>query len=85
MRVNIYSEEITKQVVSIEKDANGKALFGTRVFLYSPPELHNTELDDDRSAVTFWFSSKDRRDKLSAALLGVLGFWDHEDNPLKQG
>ena len=81
MRVNVYSEELSKQVVnvtSIVQETHTTAFWGTRIFLLSPPELHHTKRDDDRSAVTFWFSSEKVRDQFSAAVSGVIVQWDHK-------
>ncbi len=79
MRVNVYSEELSKQVVNVKKGRgyDNSVFYGTRIFLLSPPELHNTLSDDDRSAVTFWFASEKVRDQLSAAIAGVIVQWDH--------
>lgn len=56
MRVNIYEEELTNTVEIVETTASntGITYYGVRVYLKSAPELHHTEVDDDRSAVTFW-------------------------------
>ena len=72
MRVNIYAEELGKQVVNVQRNVDVKLFYGSRIFLASPPELHNTEGDDDRPAVTFWFDRKERRDQFSNAVNGVL-------------
>jgi hypothetical protein len=62
MRVNVYNEEILLEYEFIEKrvEETGKTYFGWRVFLKSAPELHHTKEDDDRSAITFWFGTKER-------------------------
>lgn len=58
MRVNIYSEELTHEIVAIARiSAGGESFYGLRVYTKSHPDLHHTEEDDDRSAVTFWFAS----------------------------
>jgi hypothetical protein len=57
MRVNVYSEELIGKFTIIRKPEpgpNGRLFLGIRFFLFSPKELHHTETDDDRSAVTFW-------------------------------
>lgn len=55
MRIQIYSQELTKEVTLIGKVADtGLEYFGVRFFLASPEILHHTPEDDDRSAVTFW-------------------------------
>jgi len=55
VRINIYSQELTKEVVVISKVADtGRTYHGIRLYLHSPDILHHTPEDDDRSAVTFW-------------------------------
>jgi hypothetical protein len=55
MRVNVYSQEITKEVELISKTADtGITYYGVRMYLASPDILHHTPDDDDRSAITFW-------------------------------
>jgi hypothetical protein len=55
MRINVYSQELTKEVTPIRKVADtGIAYYGVRLYLASPDILHNTPADDDRSAITFW-------------------------------
>lgn len=56
IRLNLYAEELTDEVALVTKTAanTGITHYGVRFFLKSPDALHNTELDDDRSAVTFW-------------------------------
>lgn len=55
MRVNVYNEELTNEVVIVEKVANtGRKFYGVRFLLKSPRELHHEKEDDDRSAVTIW-------------------------------
>lgn len=60
MRVNVYSEELTHEIVVINRisiSAGGESFHGLRVYTKSHPDLHHTEDDDDRGAVTFWFAS----------------------------
>lgn len=66
MRLNIYKEELYKEemtdevvVVSTLAENTGITYYGTRFYLKSPSELHATDDDDDRSAVTFWFGNHD--------------------------
>jgi hypothetical protein len=56
MRINVYSQELTKEVAVISKKAmdTGIVYHGIRLYLHSPDLLHHTEQDDDRSAITFW-------------------------------
>lgn len=55
MRVNVYNEELTGdvEIVTVTPDT-GRTFYGVRVYLASAQELHYTDEDDDRSAVTFW-------------------------------
>jgi hypothetical protein len=59
MRVNVYKEERTNEVVFVEKktEADGNHI-GIRFYLYSATELDHKAGDDDRSAVTFWGTSR---------------------------
>ena len=66
MRVNVYSEEISREdgrtCQIVEKEAStGQLFFGVRIWLKSPAAIleHNTPEDDDSSAVTFWFADLD--------------------------
>jgi hypothetical protein len=55
MRINVYSQELTKEVTAVSKVADtGITYFGIRMYLASPDILHHTTEDDDRSAITFW-------------------------------
>jgi hypothetical protein len=55
MRINIYSQELTKEVELVSKMADtGITYYGVRLYLASPDILHHTAEDDDRSAITFW-------------------------------
>ena len=55
MRINIYSQELTKEACIVSKLADtGIEYRGVRLFLASPDILHHTSQDDDRSAITFW-------------------------------
>lgn len=58
MRINVYDEEITWEVVAVTKTAadTGITFTGLRLYLESPDVLHHTADDDDRSAITFWFN-----------------------------
>ncbi len=57
MRLNVYEEELTNEVRVVQTTADNTKItyYGVRFYLKSAPELHATEADDDRSAVTFWF------------------------------
>lgn len=54
MRINVYAEELTDETELVVKEANGRTFYGIRLFLKSPVDLHHTEYDDDRSAITLW-------------------------------
>jgi len=56
MRINVYSQELTKEVTVVQKQADdtGILYYGVRMYLASPDILHHTADDDDRSAITFW-------------------------------
>jgi len=55
MRINIYSQELTDEVVTIEKKSNTGITYSAIQFvLHSSEKLHHPPSDDDRSAVTFW-------------------------------
>lgn len=55
MRLNIYSQELTKEVMPVSKTTyTGITYYGIRLMLASADILHHTPEDDDRSAVTFW-------------------------------
>lgn len=60
MRINVYNEEITDDIQFVSKlvEETSKTYYGLRIFLKSAPELHHTEIDDDRTAITFWFGTK---------------------------
>lgn len=55
MRINVYSQELTKEIALISKPSDtGIVYYGVRMILASPDILHHTPEDDDRSAITFW-------------------------------
>lgn len=69
MRINVYSQEITSEVVKVEKTSNtGIVYHAAQLILHSSPKLHHPPLDDDRSAVTFWLpKSATRREEFARA------------------
>lgn len=69
MRINVYSQELTSEVATVEKVSNtGLVYSAVQLMLHSSPMLHHPPQDDDRSAVTFWLpKSEDRREALAAA------------------
>lgn len=58
MRVNVYHEELTRdvQVVEVNPDTS-RTYIGLRLYLESSLKLHDSAEDDDRSAVTIWFGT----------------------------
>jgi hypothetical protein len=69
MRINVYSQELTDEVVRVSKVSNtGRAYIAAQLILHSSPMLHHPPEDDDRSAVTFWIpSSETRREAMAQA------------------
>lgn len=63
MRINVYSQELTDEVLLIEKKSNtGIVYHAAQLVLHSSTMLHHPPKDDDRSAVTFWLpKSAERR------------------------
>lgn len=69
MRINVYSQELTDEVGTVEKESNtGLVYSAVQLMLHSSPMLHHPPKDDDRSAVTFWLpKSVERREALARA------------------
>lgn len=69
MRINVYSQELTDEVVVVEKESNtGLVYSAVQLILHSSDKLHHPPADDDRSAVTFWLpKSTERREALALA------------------
>lgn len=69
MRINVYSQELTSEVGTVEKKSNtGLVYSAVQLMLHSSPMLHHPPQDDDRSAVTFWLpKSTERRESLARA------------------
>lgn len=69
MRINVYSQELTNETHLVRRKSDtGIVYHAVRIMLHSPPILHDTRDDDDRSAVTFWLpASKRRRKQLADA------------------
>jgi hypothetical protein len=60
MRINVYSQEITPEVIKVTKVSNtGISYHAVQFVLHSSPMLHHPPEDDDRSAVTFWMPKSD--------------------------
>jgi len=69
VRLNIYSQELTSEVILIEKPSNtGITYHAAQLILHSSERLHHPPADDDRSAVTFWLpKSQERREEMAKA------------------
>lgn len=69
MRINVYSQELTDEVQTVEKTSNtGLVYSAVQIMLHSSDRLHHPPHDDDRSAVTFWLPrSPERRESLASA------------------
>lgn len=67
MRVNVYSQELTDEVLPVEKESNTGATYSAVQFvLHSSDKLHHPPQDDDRSAITFWLpKTNERRERLA--------------------
>ena len=75
MRINLYSQELitegpAKTVAYVQQTADtGVVYSAVRLFLVSPEQLHHTDDDDDRSAITFWLpKSRKRRQYIAGCL-----------------
>lgn len=75
MRINVYSQELytegpVKAVERVEQTADTGVIYSAvRLFLISPEQLHHTDEDDDRSAITLWLpKSEDRRQYIANCL-----------------
>lgn len=69
MRLNVYSQELTNEVIAVEKESNtGRSYKAAQLILHSTDKLHHSQGDDDRSAVTFWLpASQHRREEIAKA------------------
>ncbi|WP_438863797.1 hypothetical protein [Neptunicella sp.] len=67
MRINVYSQELTNELVPVMKKSNtGLVYSAVQIILHSSERLHHPPEDDDRSAVTFWLpKSNHRREELA--------------------
>lgn len=84
MRVNVYNEELTGRVEPAAREANGTVFKGVRCYFKFKHETipHNTPVDDDTPAVTFWFQDDENsfwRDKLRATFVEALRLLDTAD------
>ena len=61
MRINVYSQELTPEVLKVTKESNtGIVYHAVQFVLHSSDKLHHPPADDDRSAVTFWLPQSER-------------------------
>ena len=69
MRINVYSQELTSEVIAITKESNTGIIYrAAQLVLHSSERLHHPPQDDDRSAVTFWMpKSEERREQIAQA------------------
>jgi len=69
MRINVYSQELTDEVLMVAKKSNtGLVYHAAQLILHSSERLHHPPNDDDRSAVTFWLpKSQERREAIARA------------------
>lgn len=69
MRINVYSQELTAEVLTVQKESNtGRVYRAAQLVLHSSPKLHHPPEDDGRSAVTFWLpGSAHRREEMAQA------------------
>lgn len=67
MRINVYSQELTGEVLTLSKKSNTSLTYSAiQMILHSSERLHHPPQDDDRSAVTFWLpKSQSRREELA--------------------
>jgi len=73
MRINVYSQELTNEVILIEKTSNtGLVYQAAQLVLHSSDRLHHPPEDDDRSAVTSWLpKSQARREEMARAFESI--------------
>lgn len=69
MRINVYSQELTSEVIAVAKESNTEVTYhAAQLILHSSERLHHPPMDDDRSAVTFWLpKSQHRREEMAQA------------------
>ncbi len=73
MRINVYSQELTAEVIRVEKISNTGIMYvAAQLILHSSERLHHPPQDDDRSAVTFWLPhSGNRREEIAKAFEAI--------------
>jgi len=69
VRINVYSQELTDEVIAVEKKSNtGIVYHAAQLVLHSSERLHHPPMDDDRTAITFWLrKSQGRRESMARA------------------
>ncbi len=84
MRINVYSQELTDEVLLIAKQSNtGVVYHAAQLILHSSKRLHHPP-DDARSAVTFWLpKSTNRREEMAVAFEKLADFF--RTAPLETG
>ena len=90
MRVNIYSQELTSEVLLLEKESNTGIVYrAAQLVLHSSSRLHHPPEDDDRSAVTFWLPrSTERREDMAQAFEKIAAIFrsaPSKFNPAERG
>ncbi len=82
MRINVYSQELTSEVITVEKESNtGLVYRAAQLVLHSSPRLHHPPEDDDRSAVTFWIpASRIRCEEMAQAFERIAAIFRERDN-----
>ena len=80
MRINVYSQELTPEVLKVTKESNTGVVYNAVQFvLHSSSMLHHPPMDDDRSAVTFWLPQSERGlREFQDALYKALDYIDDE-------
>lgn len=73
MRINVYSQELTSEVIPVEKHSNtGVTYHAAQLVMHSSEKLHHPPMDDDRSAITFWLPKSQRRREEMAQAFEVI-------------
>ena len=69
MRINVYSQELTNEVLMVSKKSNTGIVYqAAQMILHSSERLHHPPTDDDRSAITYWIpKSPVRREDMAVA------------------
>lgn len=85
MRINVYSQELTSEVLTLAKESNtGVTYHAAQLVLHSSPMLHHPPQDDDRSAVTFGLpKSQGRREEMAQAFERIAAIF--RDAPAASG